>query len=143
MKQSFLILFLCSAFSFAQQQATGYVFEDTNKNGIKDRKEKGIANVSVSNGVDLVKTDETGKYTLPVENDNIIFVIKPANYATPKSNTQLPQFYYIHKPEGSPKDMKYAGVKPTGKLPKEINFPLYAQKENTQFKVLVFGDPQP
>ena len=39
--------------------------------------------------------------------------------------------------------MKYAGVKPTGKLPNEINFPLYTQKENTQFKVLVFGDPQP
>ena len=143
MKQSFLMLFLCAAFSFAQQQATGYVFEDANKNGIKDRKEKGIANVSVSNGVEVVKTDETGKYALPVENDNIIFVIKPANYATPKSNAQLPQFYYIHKPEGSPKDMKYAGVKPTGKLQKEINFPLYAQKENTQFKVLVFGDPQP
>ena len=61
MKQSFLMLFLCAAFSFAQQQATGYVFEDANKNGIKDRKEKGIANVSVSNGVVVVKTDETGK----------------------------------------------------------------------------------
>ncbi len=144
MKKLIFTLCICSGtLLFSQQQAQGFVFEDVNQNGIKDRKEKGIPNVSVSNGSDVVATDKNGFYRLPVQNDNIIFVIKPNGYQTKVNENQLPQFYYIHKPEGSPKDFKYSGVAPTGPLPKEINFPLKKQKETDKFQILVFGDPQP
>lgn len=143
MKIQLIIFSFISTFAFAQQTATGYVFEDVNRNGIKDKKEKGIAHISVSNGVEVVQTEADGKYTLPVQDDNIIFVIKPSQYMTQKNASQLPQFFYNHKPNGSPKDFKYAGVKPSGELPKEINFPLYPQKEDANFQILVFGDPQP
>src|SRR5690606_32935657 len=101
----------------------GVVFDDRNNNGIKERREKGIAGVSVTNGVEVVQTDEQGRYALPVGDDQIIAVIKPGDYDVPVNDNQLPQFYYIHKPGGSP-ELAYPGVAPTGPLPREINFPL-------------------
>ncbi|SEL62307.1 calcineurin-like phosphoesterase C-terminal domain-containing protein [Parapedobacter koreensis] len=124
------------------QTATGYVYVDENGNGKRDRREPGVSNVSVSNGRDVAKTDANGRYTLPVGNDNIVFVIKPQGYGVPVDSLMLPRFYYIHKPEGSPETMKYPGVAPTGSLPKEINFALVPQHEPSQFRALVFGDPQ-
>jgi flavoprotein len=37
----------------------------------------GIAGVLVSNGRHVVKTDAAGRYTLPIDEESIIFVIKP------------------------------------------------------------------
>lgn len=125
----------------AQEIVKGIVYDDTNKNGKKEITEIGLKNVSVSNGVDVVLTNEHGEYKLPVGDDNIIFVIKPTNYSFPLNHKNLPEFYYIHKPNGSPK-LKYTTISPTGKIPKSLNFPLYAQHEDVEFKSLVFGDPQ-
>ncbi len=145
MKSKFIILtsLVLSVFFSAQQTVTGYVFEDSNKNSIKDRREKGIANVAVSNGVDVILTDQNGKYLLPVSDDATVFVIKPENYATPVNENKLPKFYYHHKPHGSPTHFQYKGTAPTGKLPAEVNFPLYHNTENKDFRIIVFGDPQP
>ncbi|MCA5003746.1 calcineurin-like phosphoesterase C-terminal domain-containing protein [Sphingobacterium bovistauri] len=125
----------------AQDFAKGIVYEDTNKNGKKDKSEIGLKNVSISNGVDVVLTNDRGEYQLPVGNDNIIFVIKPTGYSFSLNDKNLPQFYYVHKPNGSPK-LKYTTIDSTGKLPKSLNFPLYPQQEDTKFKALIFGDPQ-
>lgn len=135
-----LIFTAASAFA---NNVTGYVFDDANRNGKMDRGEKGIASVSVSNGIQVVQTDAAGRYTLPIDDDQIIFVVKPAGYQVPMNHLNLPQFYYNHKPNGSPAGFKYEGVKPTGKLPKNINFALHRQQENPNFEILVFGDPQP
>jgi hypothetical protein len=125
-----------------QPSAKGMVFEDRNGNGKKDRSEKGIPGVSVSNGREVVATDRDGRYQLPIGTDNIVFVIKPKGYRPPLNADNLPQFYYRHKPAGSP-TLKYAGVAPTGALPASIDFPLLAQNEPDNYQILVFGDPQP
>ena len=122
--------------------ATGYVFHDANQNRKFDAGEKTLPGVAVSNGVKVVRTDENGKYELPVTDDTILFVIKPRNWRTPLSKNLTPEFYYIHKPNGSPKS-HFAGVAPTGPLPESVDFPLYPQKEPNQFRALFFGDPQP
>lgn len=127
--------------SYAQEIAKGVVFEDLNKNGVKERREKGIAGVSVTNGRQVVQTDHKGRYELPVANDNIISVIKPADYMVPVNDDQLPQFFYIHKPEGS-SELEYEGVKPTGDLPKSVDFPLVKDEVGENFKMILFGDPQ-
>lgn len=142
-KLTLLPLLLAGAFSFAQNTITGYVFEDRNRNGLKDRNEKGMANVAVSNNVDVVLTDKSGKYTLPVQDDNIIFVVKPSGYQVKLNSNNLPQFYYNHKPSGSPQSYKYAGAGATGIAPKSVDFALHKQTENKNFQILVFGDPQP
>jgi 3',5'-cyclic AMP phosphodiesterase CpdA len=126
----------------AQTNVQGFVFEDNNENGKKERKEKGIANVSVTNGLEVVLTDEKGRYILPISDDAIIAVIKPANYKVGVNENNLPQFFYNHKPKGSP-ELKFKGVDPSGKLPKSVDFGLVPQQENQKFTALIFGDPQP
>lgn len=138
----FLFILSCPGI-YAQSLAKGYVFEDLNKNAKKDNRENGIPRVSVSNGKDVVLTDEKGYYELPVGDDQIIFVIKPSGYEARLNESNLPQFYYIHKPGGSPVNLKYKGVEPTGKLPKMINFGLLQVRESDAFTSLIFGDPQP
>lgn len=142
-KQIILISLLCfSLGAHAQQIATGFVYQDLNGNQKKDRSEKGIPMVSVSNGETVVQTDRDGKYSISVGEDQIIFVIKPAAFDLPVNGQNLPQFYYIHKPGGSP-ELKYPGTKPTGPLPKSVDFGLLASEKEEKFTALVFGDPQP
>jgi hypothetical protein len=124
-----------------QSRVAGYVYEDLNHNGKKDRKEKGIARVSVSNGTEVVLTDASGKYQLPAGSDNIIFVIKPAGYRLPVDEFNLPRSYYVHKPEGSPKSF-YRGVEPTGALPESVDFAVHRYDEPESFTALIFGDTQ-
>jgi len=141
-KTAVLCTFLYS-FSLAQTTVSGYVFEDSNRNSVKDRREKGISNVAVSNGTEVTLTDKNGRYSLPLYGDHTIFVIKPAGYRTKTDANNLPQFYYHHKANGSPADFKYKGTAPTGTLPDEVNFPLNKSAEPKDFQILVFGDPQP
>jgi len=140
---TFATFFIHFGFTFSQSMATGIVYHDANENGKKDGKEKGIAKIPVSNGIDVVLTDENGKYQLPISNDNIIFIIKPSGYKTRCNESNLPQFYHIHKPAGSPTNFQYKGVAATDKLPKSIDFGLIVQSEPTDFTTLIFGDPQP
>lgn len=148
MKNRIALITICTALSVAsvtinaQSVARGIVYSDLNKNNIKDRKEKGIAGVAVSNGKDVVLTNDKGQYSIPVANDNIVFVIKPHNYDLPVNASNQPLFYYIHKPNGSP-ELKYTGVPPTGPLPASIDFSLIPTAIKDSFRVLIFGDPQP
>ncbi len=148
-----LVVGLFSAFlpyadlGFAQDSAKtnvakGVVYLDANANRQFDAGDKPLADVRVSNGRDVVRTSAEGKYELAVDNDDILFVIKPKGYRTPLSEDNLPRFYYIHKPAGSP-DLKFKGVAPTGELPASVDFPLYEQNEPEQFRAILFGDPQP
>lgn len=123
--------------------ARGVVFHDVNGNKKYDDGEKTLPGVRVSNGRDITTTDQHGQYELPVDDDTILFVIKPRGWRTPLSDTMLPRFYYIHKPKGSPPNYKYKGVEPTGPLPESVNFPLYPQDEPNKFRAIMFGDPQP
>ncbi len=123
--------------------ARGTVFLDANGSGQADG-QAGLPGVLVSNGVDVVSTDARGRYEIKVGDDTMLFVIKPRNYRTPVDGLNLPRFYYIHKPNGSPDaDFIYPGIEPTGPLPEAIDFPLYEQEEAEDFEVLFTADPQP
>ena len=122
--------------------ASGTVFHDVNKNGNRDAGEKGLPNVAVSNGKEIVETDEKGNWKLPASEDVIFFVIKPSGWMNPLNKHKLPQFHYIHKPKGSPVS-RHRGTPPTGPLPQSIDFPLHKQVEPDKFRAVFFGDPQP
>jgi hypothetical protein len=124
------------------QMATGRVFHDKNENRQYDDGEPLLKDIKVSNGQQITKTDANGRYQLPVDDDTILFVIKPRGWRTPLSKDKLPRFYYIHKPDGSPKQ-RFPGVAPTGPLPESVDFPLYSQEEPDRFQAILFGDPQP
>lgn len=145
MKKYILILTaFIGSFAFAQEKVSGFVYEDTNQNGKKEKREKGLSGVSVSNGTQVVQTDAKGKYELPLSGDNQIFVIKPSGYAFALDEFNLPKFYVTHKPEGSPDDaFKYQAVEPTVELPKSVDFGLIVKQESKDFSAFLFGDPQP
>lgn len=125
----------------ATQYASGRVYHDRNANQKRDPGEEGIPGVSVSNGREVVRTDDQGAYRLPVDDDTVLFVVKPKGWKTPLNPDNLSRFYYIHKPQGSPQ-LKYAGIAPTGSLPASVDFALYPRQEPDRFKILVFGDIQ-
>ncbi len=122
---------------------SGQVFHDQNGNGTLDPSEPGVAQVGVSNGTAVVATDASGRYTLDMGDEGIVFVIKPSQWQValdPK--TSLPRNFYVHRPTGSP-EYKFPGIAPTGALPEAINFPLTPQAELGPFDVVCFGDTQP
>ena len=97
--------------------ATGVVFDDLDEDDQRDAGEPGVPGVSVSNGREVVRTDAEGRYSLGVTDETILFVTKPAGYMVPVDDVQLPQFYYLHYPEGTPVPLEYGGIEPTGPLP--------------------------
>ena len=128
--------------TLAQETVQGYVYEDVNQNHRREKREKGIPEVAVSNGRDVVATDHQGHYQLPVRDGDMVFVIKPTAYDLPVDEQHLPQFYYAYKPNGSP-PQKYEGSPPTGTLSPEVDFGLIPAVAQDTFSILVFGDPQP
>jgi hypothetical protein len=140
-------LLLSTLFSTIYSQdhiAKGTVFLDSNGNNQFDSQEKGLEGVKVSNGVDVVKTDAKGNYKIELPPESMLFISKPAKYTVPLNNVQLPQFYYLHFPEGTPKiaDWKWSTIEPTGPLPKTINFALLDGIQIDEFKAMGFADPQ-
>jgi C terminal of Calcineurin-like phosphoesterase/N terminal of Calcineurin-like phosphoesterase/Calcineurin-like phosphoesterase/TAT (twin-arginine translocation) pathway signal sequence len=125
---------------------TGVVFEDRSGSGRRQPGDPGIAGVLVSNGREVAKTDASGRYTLPIDDETVVFVIKPTGYMVPvEPGTMLPRFYYIHQPKGTPADLnlRYRGIDPTGPLPASVDFALRKAEEPATFEVLLFTDPQP
>jgi hypothetical protein len=128
----------------AQEMATGAVYHDANGNGLRDANEDGLAGVGVSNGRAVVQTDGGGRYSIPVSDDAIVFVVKPSGWRTAQNENGISRFYYIHKPKGSlDEGFRFEGVEATGPLPSSIDFPLYPQEEPDTFKMICFGDTQP
>jgi len=134
-------ILICSYALLFADSFSGFVFLDENKNGTFDQTEKGIHHVVVSNGLECVSTDENGFYELPLREDCVVFITKPVGYITPVNKSNIPQFYYIHYPQGSP-ELNYPAIQPTGELPDQINFPLYKSTFKGNFEILAIGDPQ-
>lgn len=121
----------------------GFVFSDENRNSVRDPGEPGIPEVAVSNGLDVVLTDENGRYRLNADSDTILFAVKPRGWVPPTSADLLPRYFYIHKPSGSTDDLRFPGIEPTGPLPTTVDFPFIAKHEPDRFQMILFGDTQP
>lgn len=127
-KYSILVFVLIPLFLIAgnKENMRGFVFSDTNQNGVFDSSESGISGVCVSNGREVVQTDAAGKWELPAKNTNSVFVVKPADYAVPVNQNNIPQHYHLLQKE----------------IQSDINFPLCPAEENKRFSALFFGDTQ-
>lgn len=121
----------------------GLVFHDQNGSGRPGGGNPGIGGVRVSNGRDIVVTDDTGRWSLPLLGERtVVFVIKPSGWRTRLSPDHIPVFHAAHDPAGSPY-MNYRGIDPTGGLPASIDFGLLRADEPAEFMALICGDPQP
>lgn len=126
----------------AAEVAHGVVFEDLDGDGARDLGEPGLAGVRVSDGARIVATGADGSWSLPCDGDAIFFVIQPRGFRAPLAANGVPDFHYVHRPQGSP-PLRYGGVPPTGPLPASLDFALTRVKEPDELRLLLFGDTQP
>lgn len=138
-----LLIGAMPSLALAQACEKQAVFNDSNRNGIFDTKEKGVAGVAVSNGNHIVYSNAKGLFSLEASAGQTIFVIKPAGYTLPLRADGLPDFFSNQASVDS--NLKYGGVKKSDDSCR--SFALWPTKETTQQKtnldVLLFGDPQP
>lgn len=81
LKNTFLILFALAGLVVSAQPYAGRVFRDTNGNGVFDRGERPLAGVKVSDGINVVKTDRDGNFSLPGHDDvRFVFVTVPSGH---------------------------------------------------------------
>ncbi|GAA5081562.1 calcineurin-like phosphoesterase C-terminal domain-containing protein [Lysobacter panacisoli] len=144
MSRTLSALFLCLLASTTvahAADAVGTVYDDVNRNGQRDRNERGIAGIKVSNGRELALTDAQGRYTLPARDGSTLFVIKPPSYAVANGDNGLPRFWHHVFPQGSPA-LRYGGIAPT--TSDGYDFPLHRERAQPRdLDMLLFGDPQP
>ena len=131
------------------QTAQGVVYADTNNNGMRESYEIGIANVALSNGCDVAISNSDGRYEISVAPTEIIFLSKPANYLVPVDETNVPQFFYKHYPNGTPAQIAGTSVEwmwpvieATGPLPTSVDFPLIPMESEIEFLAHGFADTQ-
>jgi hypothetical protein len=137
-----VLLFALPGHLVGQNTVTGIVYHDLNENGQPDRGEPGIPGVLVSNGSELVATNEEGRYEITAGDNSIIFVIKSRNWTTRVDENNIPRFYRILSSEGAG-GTDYQGLGSTEPLPESLDFAFYRQEEPDSFRVIVFGDTQP
>ncbi|MGH8078471.1 MAG: metallophosphoesterase N-terminal domain-containing protein, partial [Lysobacter sp.] len=88
---------------------SGTVFEDRNGNGSQDQAEPGVPGVKVSDGVELVTSDASGRYQLPVVDGRSIFMIKPIGYSLASRANGLPDYWRNLRTAPGP-SLKYGGI---------------------------------
>jgi hypothetical protein len=127
------------------ETARGTVFEDRDGDGRRQGNETGLTGVRVSNGREVVVTDELGRWRLPVEPGDTLFVVKPSGFEPPVNRDNLPRFFYNHVPEPLPgtEKLRYPGREVSGPLPESIDFALLRVDEPESFRAILWADPQP
>lgn len=140
----------CGVLAAGSGTASGRVFDDLDQDGEYGPGESGVAGVSVSNGCDVVPTDSDGLYEIGLAAGQILFVSQPSGYEVPVDDHNLPSFFYLHYPSGTPTaiagtsvEWLWPTIEPTGPLPDRIDFPLHRlSSQETEFTAHAFADPQ-
>jgi len=113
------LFIICMCFIGNAQSFKGCVFLDQNSNGIQDPNEKGIADILVTNGREVIKTNKKGNFKLPkLTLSHFVSIHLPADYKTEK--------FYI-------KTENHIG---------DYNFALEPKKKKTQFKFVQIADTE-
>lgn len=143
------VLAQCGSQMPGAEPASGYVYHDLNNNQLREASEPGINNVSVSNGCDVVVTDNNGHYQITLAPTQILFISQPAGYSVLLDEHNIPQFFYRHYPDGSPAQVagqavewSWPVIESTGPLPASIDFALTQESSATEFSAHAFADTQ-
>lgn len=80
--RTLLAIAMSASLPMAAQQTPvrGVVFADANANGTRDRGERGVSGVMVSNQDDIVTTDSAGAYSIAPGTTGVVFVSVPDGY---------------------------------------------------------------
>ncbi|TJZ62951.1 Ser/Thr phosphatase [Sphingobacterium olei] len=128
----FAILLLLPLFLSAQSPIwlEGAVFLDKNQNGSRDKGERALKHIPVSNGKDIVYTDANGNYRIAVEQGQSVFPILPSGYTIAgdkASRVKNSLFYYITENSTAAQHNEFA---------------LTHEEQLTSFRIGAIGDIQ-
>lgn len=90
----------------AANTVSGIVYENRSRAGTRQANDPGIADILVSNGRDVVRTDSDGRYRLPISDEGLVFVIKPEGFSVPLDSDNLPRF--TRSPRAEPSSISFA-----------------------------------
>lgn len=121
----FATLLLPTGGIWAQRTVQGTVFEDVNHNGIFDKGEAGLADIPVSNGIDVVRTNAKGHYKIALPDGFSLFPILPANYTLEEC-----------------KVVNSAFINSSVAQNKHNNFGLTPKQAHSEFRLNAIGDIQ-
>jgi hypothetical protein len=99
------------------------VFADRNGNGVCDRGEKGLRNISISNGDTIIFTTRGGYFTIDAGGESVLFPIMPSGYASTGNKIVNIALRGVQSEEG-------------------LCFPLVKQRQKETFRVAAVGDVQ-
>ena len=74
---------------------SGVVFDDRNSNGCRDKGERALKGILVSNGDTIVVTDRNGRYELPYKVGSSVMPLLPADYTMSGSRLVNANFLYL------------------------------------------------
>ena len=128
MKNQILIVWalLCLMAQAEAQTFSGVVYRDRNQNGVRDKGEKGVKGIPVSNGDTIVLTDKRGRYELPWLAGNSVFPVLPAGYTLAGHRVVNANFVYMEDTNNSGSG----------------DFPLVKKPVRKQFRLNALGDIQ-
>lgn len=106
----------------------GVVFRDRNGNGIRDRGEKALAHIPVSDGDTVVLTDGKGRFSLDIGPGTSVFPILPAGYAFAERGIANASFRYFGPGEEIGRE--------------ELSFALVETPRRERFRIAAVGDVQ-
>ena len=112
--------------SGAQPVRSGTLFLDRNGNGVRDRGERVLKGVPVSDGDTVVVTDRKGRYILPATTHSSIFPILPSGYEFPGGGIRNTQFRYY----------------PDSTADGNADFGLVRRRQPDRFSIAAVGDVQ-
>ncbi|KAB7768158.1 calcineurin-like phosphoesterase C-terminal domain-containing protein [Xanthomonas maliensis] len=145
LRYALLALGLCAASAHARDAIVdGIVYEERDGKAGRSASEPGLADIAVSNGEQIVRTDAQGRYRLPVRDGQTVFVIKPGDRRFVPAADGLPAFWRHYAPTGSVK-LRYKTIPATGAQTHDWNFALTPRDQAATgkgFEMLVFADSQ-
>lgn len=129
---------------------TGTIFEDRDGDGRRDRGERGLAGVAVSNGRDVVRTGGDGGYRLPAGPGATLFVIKPAGWVfaddgrekRPGTDAIVGPVFWRHLPPSSTPTLRYGGLVSAAAVQVFDRGLRRAPAAGDALELHVFADPQ-
>ena len=121
-----ILFFVLTSIQFIKGQSIkGSVYHDENHNLVRDKDERGVRDVLVSNGRDVVKTAKDGQWEIVPNGSSSVFIIQPSGFLVPANKSMAPQ----HFASGSDSQMIH-------------DFPLWQGDKADEFEAIFFGDTQ-
>ncbi|MEL7122082.1 MAG: calcineurin-like phosphoesterase C-terminal domain-containing protein, partial [Bacteroidota bacterium] len=105
----------------------------------------GIKGVAVSNGREVVLTNDDGYFELRERDPCFIMVTKPSGYQFQLNEKKRYDFFYLHNSQGTPKqeNLLFKKISPTQPITEPLRFYLETSQGEDQFEMIMMGDIQP